>query len=175
MAKTAGNGLLGFFIIAGSHIPPEIQDLASDRIIIRGYVKDLLPLFSKHRLSIAPLRYGGGIKGKIVTSLSYGLPVAATSIAAEGMGLGADDGVLVADAAEQMAEQIFRLYSNGDLWRRHSSNGYLAFQNRFSLTAGAGKVLAVINDLIGAWPSIEQWIEAPEFLTERQDNKKAAA
>ena len=71
-------------------------------------------------------------------------------MAAEGMGLGPDDGILVADAADRMAEQIFRLYNDSGLWRRLSSNGYLAFQNRFSLEAGTHKVLAVTNNLLGA-------------------------
>jgi glycosyltransferase involved in cell wall biosynthesis len=140
------------FTIAGSHVPPEINNLASDRIVIRGHVRDLPPLFWKHRLSVAPLRYGGGTKGKIVTSLSFGLPVVATSMAAEGMGLGPDDGILVADDPNRMAEQIVRLYNDSDLWRRLSSSGYLTFQNKFSLTAGAHKVLAVIGDLVGARP-----------------------
>jgi O-antigen biosynthesis protein len=148
--KLQAMGYSDSFTIVGSHVPPAIKDLASDRIVIRGYVRDLPPLFREHRLSVAPLRYGGGIKGKIVTSLSFGLPVVATSMAAEGMGLGPDDGILVADAADRMAEQIFRLYNDSDLWRGLSSNGYLAFQNRFSLEAGTHKVLAVINNLLGA-------------------------
>jgi glycosyltransferase involved in cell wall biosynthesis len=145
-------GYTDSFTIAGSHIPPEITDLASERIVIRGYVRDLPHLFRKHRLSIAPLRYGGGIKGKIVTSLSFGVPVVATSTAAEGMDLGTDDGLLVADAPERMAEQIIKLYNNSEFWQRLSSNGHLAFENKFSLTAGAGKVLSVISDLIGPQP-----------------------
>ena len=80
------------------------------------------------------------------------MPVVATSIAAEGMGLGNEDDVLVADTADRMAEQIVRVYNDGDLWRRLSSNGYRTFQDRFTLAAGAGKVLAVINELIGGRP-----------------------
>jgi glycosyltransferase involved in cell wall biosynthesis len=150
--KLQARGYPDSFTIAGSHVTPEIKALASDRIVVRGYVRDLAPLFRKHRLSVAPLRYGGGIKGKIVTSLSFGVPVVATSIATEGMGLGNDDGILVADTADRMAEQIVGLYNDSDLWQRLSSNGHLTFQNRFSLAAGAGKVLAVINEVIGARP-----------------------
>ena len=73
------------FIIAGSHVPADVAALASDNIEVRGYVDDLALLFSTCRISVAPLRYGGGIKGKIVSSLSYGVPVVATSIAAEGI------------------------------------------------------------------------------------------
>jgi len=150
--KLQAMGYSDSFTIAGSHVTPQINDLAGDRIVVRGYVRDLSPLFRKHRLSVAPLRYGGGIKGKIVTSLSLGVPVVATPIAAEGMGLGNEDDVLVADTADRMAEQIVRVYNDGDLWRRLSSNGYRTFQDRFTLAAGAGKVLAVINDLIGGRP-----------------------
>jgi len=138
------------FIIAGSKPPDEIAALASDKIAVIGHVGDLGTLFAACRLSVAPLRYGGGIKGKIVTSLSYGLPVVATSIAAEGMGLSHEQDILLADAADAMADQIMRLYDDPDLWQRLSSNGCQAFQDKFSLTAGAGKVLAVLEGLLAS-------------------------
>jgi glycosyltransferase involved in cell wall biosynthesis len=143
--------LTGFphrFIIAGSKMPDEIAALASDKIEVRGYVEDLARLFATCRLSIAPLRYGAGIKGKIVTSLSYGVPVVATSIAAEGTDLQHDETILVADAPDVMADQIMRLYDDADLWQQLSVNGHQAFQDKFSLTAGAHKVLAVVDALV---------------------------
>ena len=82
--RIQAKGFKDRFIIVGSYIPNEIAALRSDRIDVRGHVKNLAPLFAACRLSIAPLRYGAGIKGKIVTSLSFGVPVVATSIAAEG-------------------------------------------------------------------------------------------
>lgn len=138
------------FIIAGSKLPKAIAALASDKIDVPGFVEDIGPLFAACRMSIAPLRYGGGIKGKIVTSLSYGVPVVATSIAAEGMGLRHEENILVADDPEQMADQIMRLYVDDGLWQRLSSNGYQAFQDNFSLTAGAHKVLAVFDGLLAS-------------------------
>jgi O-antigen biosynthesis protein len=138
------------FIIAGSKLPKVIAALASDKIDVLGFVDDIGPLFAACRMSIAPLRYGGGIKGKIVTSLSYGVPVVATSIAAEGMGLRHEENILVADDPEQMADQIMRLYVDDGLWQRLSSNGYQAFQDNFSLTAGAHKVLAVFDGLLAS-------------------------
>jgi glycosyltransferase involved in cell wall biosynthesis len=141
------------FIIAGSKVPGEIAALASDRIEVRGHLEDLAPLFAACRLSIAPLRFGGGIKGKIVTSLSYGVPVVATSIAAEGMGLRHQDEVLVADDPDDIAGQIVRLYDDAELWQRLSSNGYQAFLDKFSVAAGAGKVLAVLDSLMPARPT----------------------
>jgi glycosyltransferase involved in cell wall biosynthesis len=135
-------------IIAGSNVPDNIAALASDKIVVRGYVENLAQLFAACRLSIAPLRYGAGIKGKVVTSLSYGVPVVATSIAAEGAGLRHGENILIADTAEAMADQLIRLYDDADLWQRLSENAYQAFQNNFSQAAGAQKVLDVVNGLI---------------------------
>jgi hypothetical protein len=47
-----------------------------------------------------------------------------------------------------MANQILRLYGDAQLWQRLSSNGYQAFQDRFSLSSGGDKVLAVMNGLL---------------------------
>ncbi len=143
-------GFPGRFIIAGSNMPPKIKALASNKIVARGYVKDLARLFAACRISVAPLRYGGGIKGKIVTSLSYGVPVVATSVGVEGMGLRHGENVLVADTPDATAEQIVRLQSDTELWLRLSSNGYRTFQDRFSIAAGAGGVLAVMDGLVAS-------------------------
>jgi O-antigen biosynthesis protein len=139
------------FIIVGSNVPGEIAALASDSIEVRGHVPDLASVFNGCRLSIAPLRYGAGIKGKVVSSLSYGVPVVATSIAVEGMGLQHEENVLVAEDPDEMADQILRLYTDAELWLRLSSNGYQAFQATFSeASSGAEKVLTVFDGLAGA-------------------------
>ena len=135
-------------IVAGSHPPKEIQALASSRIDVRGYVPDLNALFASSRMSIAPLRYGGGIKGKIVTSLSFGVPVVATSIAAEGMGLVHNRDALIAGSSQSMAEQILRLYRDAKLWDTLATKGYETFQSNYSIASGAQKIPAVIDALL---------------------------
>jgi glycosyltransferase involved in cell wall biosynthesis len=140
-------GFAGSFIIVGSKPPSEIQALASSRIAVRGYVKSLKPVFDRCRLSVAPLRYGAGVKGKIVTSLSYGLPVVATSIAVEGMGLRREEDILIADTPETMAAEIVRICNDDDLWRSISSNGYSAFEKTFSHSSGAPRILNLVDAL----------------------------
>jgi O-antigen biosynthesis protein len=140
------------FIIVGSDVPQEIFGLADQKIDVRGYVRDLAPLFAACRLSVAPLRYGGGIKGKVVTSLSYSLPVVATSVAVEGMGLRDANTVLVADTPNELAENIVRLYNDGELWQRLSSNSYQTFLDKFCLTAGSDRLITVVDGLIRSPP-----------------------
>lgn len=66
-------------------MPESLYELSNENIDLIGYVEDIEPLFKNALLSIAPLRYGAGLKGKVATSLSYGIPVIGTTIAFEGM------------------------------------------------------------------------------------------
>lgn len=59
---------------------------AGPGVIVRGFMADLEEFFSEIRLSVAPLRYGASLKGKVITNLSYGVPVVATTVAVEARG-----------------------------------------------------------------------------------------
>jgi glycosyltransferase involved in cell wall biosynthesis len=135
-------------VLAGSHMPPELAALASPSIEVRGHVSDLGEVFDRCRLSIAPLRYGAGLKGKIVTSLSYGVPMVATRIAVEGSGLVHGETVLVADGPAAMAAEIVRLYGDAGLWQRLSVGGLEHFRRCFSVEAVAPRILAAIEGLL---------------------------
>ena len=127
------------FLIVGSNMPPEIESLGTDQIIAEGYVENLQDVFSTTRISIAPLRFGAGIKGKVATSLGYGVPCVATSIGVEGSGLVDNVDVLVGDAPGEFASQILRVYHDGQLWTNLSQNGLLFFRENYSLEAIGAK------------------------------------
>jgi glycosyltransferase involved in cell wall biosynthesis len=110
------------FNVVGSHPPPEIKALASEDIIIMGFVDDLNSLLNKMRVSVAPLRYGAGIKGKIGTVMTVGLPAVATPQAAEGMSLTNGENILVAANAEQFADAVVKLYQDELLWNQISQS-----------------------------------------------------
>ncbi|EQD59703.1 glycosyl transferase, partial [mine drainage metagenome] len=84
------------------------------------------------RVSIAPLRYGAGVKGKINTAMASGLPVVATSIAAEAMALTDGVDVLLADTPETLAVTIERAYTDQALWQRLSRGGMNNVRLHFS-------------------------------------------
>ena len=111
------------FYIIGDKAPPEIVALASDRIIVAGLQRNVRSFFDSVRLSVAPLRFGAGIKGKINQSMAFGVPVVATSIAVEGMNLADHEHVLVADEPEDFARALIELYESEELWNRLSENG----------------------------------------------------
>jgi GT2 family glycosyltransferase len=136
------------FIIAGSKIPDDIIDLASENVIIKGFVADLGDLFKNIRLSVAPLRFGAGMKGKVVSSLSYGVPVVATSLATEGMGLTSEREAIITDLPEQFAQSIVNVYTSQEKWSYLSNNGLKFSQDHFSIEAVSVTINEVLNELI---------------------------
>jgi glycosyltransferase involved in cell wall biosynthesis len=83
-------------------------------------------------VSITPLRYGAGVKGKINSAMSHGLPVVATTAAVEGMQLADGEDVLVADEPEAFAGAIARVYEDRALWERLSAGGLANVMRHFS-------------------------------------------
>jgi glycosyltransferase involved in cell wall biosynthesis len=124
------------FYILGSKPPDEILDLATDSsIVVTGYLKDVAPYFNQCRLSVAPLRYGAGLKGKVITSLSYGLPMVASTIACEGIGLEDQINILIADDPAEFAKKVIRLYTDAALWNRLSTAGFEKVNRDYSAAA----------------------------------------
>ena len=111
------------FYAIGSNPPAEVKALAADDVIVTGFVENLSLELDKMRVSVAPLRYGAGIKGKIGSAVAVGLPVVATSLAAEGMSLTDGENILIANGAEHITDAVVALYQNEFLWNRISQNG----------------------------------------------------
>lgn len=119
-------------LVVGNKPPPEVMAMASDRVVVTGYVEDLELYFSTSRVFVAPLRYGAGIKGKLVMALAHGVPSVASTIAAEGIG-GADSAYLrVADDPEKFAEEVMRVYSDEALWARMRAAGWRFVEDNYS-------------------------------------------
>ncbi|PQJ96672.1 glycosyltransferase [Chromatium okenii] len=131
--------------VIGANPPADIQVLASAQVRIHGHVPNVQPFFAQCRLSVAPLRYGAGVKGKINQSLAHGLPVVATQIAAEGMFLIDDESALIADDAIAFAAAIVRLYRDEACWQRLSTNGITVMEQHFSVEAAQHALQELIH------------------------------
>ena len=99
---------------SGSSPTDDIRALESEDVRILGWVPDLANLYEHSRLSVAPLRYGAGVKGKVGESMAHGLPVVTTRLGAEGMGLEHEHDVLVAEGPQAFANEILRAYHDAD-------------------------------------------------------------
>lgn len=112
------------FLVAGSKMPASIKNLSSDHIVILGKISrsDLEKHYSQCRLFVAPLRYGAGIKGKVLEALSFQLPVVTTECGAEGLP-DASKIMKIADDPQKIADHIINIYKDQTLWLQLSQSG----------------------------------------------------
>ena len=134
------------FYIIGRNPPPEIVALATEKIIVAGLQRDVRPFFDSVKLSVAPLRFGAGVKGKVNQSMACGVPVVATSLAIEGMELQDREDILVADDPEDFARALIELYNSEDLWNRISENGIAKTRSLYSTDAARKKLELLFSD-----------------------------
>lgn len=105
--------------IVGSNPPEDIVALESENIVVKGFVTDeeLTELYSKCRMAVVPLRYGAGVKGKVIEAVYNQIPLITTSIGAEGISTD-ENAFVTADGENHMASEIISSYA--DFERLHS-------------------------------------------------------
>jgi len=122
--------------VVGSNPPDSILALAAPNIRIVGQVPDLDPVFSRARVFVAPLFAGAGMKGKVLETISRGVPSVLSAIAAEGVGLTPGSDHLQARSAEEWASAIEALHGDAALWQRLRDNALAIARTRYGFEAG---------------------------------------
>ncbi|WP_244826082.1 methyltransferase domain-containing protein [Caballeronia sp. TF1N1] len=135
--------------IVGSNVTPEVQALddAASHVKIVGFVENLDGVLDRARLSVAPLRFGAGIKGKVVSSLLHGLPCVLSKVASEGMGLVDGEHVLEGESADEIADAIIRLHEDEALWNRLADAGFAVAMSEYSVESVAAKIGELLDSL----------------------------
>ncbi|CAH1202358.1 conserved hypothetical protein [Candidatus Nitrotoga sp. BS] len=129
--------------IIGGPQTPEIAELVSDHVDVMGFVPETKPFLETSAISIAPLRFGGGMKGKIGEAMSYGLPVVTTTTGIEGFGLTPGTHALVGDTPREFADAVIKLLQDRTLLDRIRMAGYQFIRENYSDVALKKRV----NDL----------------------------
>lgn len=104
--------------VVGNGAPDAVLALGKlPGIQLEGRVDDasLSRLYSEVGMVVAPLRFGAGVKGKVVEALAYGLPVVTTPTGAEGIP-DCDDVLLIGESAQALADSIVALCCDSNLW-----------------------------------------------------------
>lgn len=108
----------------------QLQDSANG-FFIRGRAEDATLVMKSARICLSPLRYGAGLKGKMITAMQCGTPAVTTPIGAEGLPGNNPFGGAVAKSPEALAEAAVSLYSDKSLWNAAQHNGLEILRNRF--------------------------------------------
>jgi glycosyltransferase involved in cell wall biosynthesis len=142
--------------VVGSAPTPALSELAAEHdgfVVLEGFVEDLDAVFAEATVLLAPLRFGSGIKIKIIDALARGVPVIGTSTALEGipvrsMGL---DGCIIEDDLSRWPDAVNRLIRRQDnmaasaaaLEFHRSTHSREAILNQYDDLFGVRKKLAV--------------------------------
>ncbi|MBU9301182.1 glycosyltransferase [Burkholderia multivorans] len=118
--------------IVGSNPTDKVKALAGESVTVTGYVSDeaLANFYRDCRVCVAPLRFGGGMKGKVVEAMRFGVPCVTSSAGAQGL---ADASFLqVADDEQQFANHVLALLTDDAAWLRVSQQSQEYARMRFS-------------------------------------------
>ena len=125
--------------IYGAYESQKVTQLHNNKegFLIKGFAKDVNDVMQQAKVCLAPLRFGAGLKGKLVDAMQNGTPCVMSTIAAEGM---FDDrsslsevevNGFVEDRPEVFAQKAVELYTNADIWKAKERNGFKVLNQRF--------------------------------------------
>ncbi|HSD17989.1 MAG TPA: glycosyltransferase [Thermomonas sp.] len=119
--------------LVGSNPTTEVLALAGERVEVTGFVDDgeLQRRYAQARVAVVPLRYGAGVKSKVVEALQQGLPLVTTSVGAQGLP-GVEATCAVADDAATLADHLLELLADDAAWQRQSRLGAAYARAHFS-------------------------------------------
>ena len=121
------------FYIVGSLPPGNIQTLASDDIIITGFVDDLEAFLQDACLLVAPIRVAAGIQNKVLVGMGCGIPVVLTSLISHAIPELTDgENCLIRDGEQPFADACLRLMSDTSLRNSMAQQGYEMVKKHYS-------------------------------------------
>ncbi|WP_242131995.1 glycosyltransferase [Aestuariivivens marinum] len=132
--------------IHGAYVQQKAKQLHDEKqgFLIKGFAEDLNWVMQQSKVCLAPLRFGAGLKGKLVDAMQNGTPCILTTIAAEGMFGTIKPNGFVEDTPENIADKAIELYNNEKLWFENQQNGFKIINVRFNKTEHQEKFLDVI-------------------------------
>jgi GT2 family glycosyltransferase len=131
--------------VAGRADARRVQALQGSRIKVLGRVPDLTSLYAQCRVSIAPMRYAGGIPHKVHEAAAHGLPVVTTPLLARQLGWQHEVSLLAASTDEEFATCCAKLYRDADLWARVQTGAEAALRRDCDESVFVTQVAAMLT------------------------------
>lgn len=120
--------------IYGAYPAAKITQLHDPKngFLIQGWAKDAAEVVKNARISLAPLRFGAGLKGKLIEAMQWGTPNVTTSVGAEGIPGSLAWNGFVEDSPERFAALAVELYTSKNTWKQAQEKGFKILDTRFS-------------------------------------------
>jgi glycosyltransferase involved in cell wall biosynthesis len=134
--------------IVGRRPFQKVKDLAEDqKVVVTGYVNEVLPFYQCCDVTVVPLRAGGGTRLKILESMALGRPVVSTSIGCEGLDVVDGEHLLVADSPKLFSEHVVRLLSDRKLYEHIRTNARQLVVSRYDWDVITKQLHDVYNEV----------------------------
>ena len=106
----------------------------NEGFLIKGFAEDVKDVMQNAKVCLAPLRFGAGLKGKLIDAMVNGTPSVMSAIAAEGMFGGMEPNGFVEDTPDVFAQKAVALYIKNQEWTNKQSIGFSIINHRFTST-----------------------------------------
>lgn len=122
--------------LIGSKPTAQVLQLQADSIVVTGYVTDeeLAAHYASARVAVVPLRFGAGVKNKVVEAMAYGVPLITTEVGIQGLA-GAESLIPVTSVADEFAQHVIDVIESDEQWQQYSRAGNAYVARHYSLEA----------------------------------------
>ncbi len=133
--------------IYGAYASQKVNQLHNEKqgFFVKGFAEDVNDVMQKAKVCLAPIRFGAGLKGKLVDAMKNGTPCVTTAIGAEGMYGDLEINGFVENTPELFANKAVALYKDETLWNIKQQKGFDVINKRFSKKAHQNMLLNTIN------------------------------
>lgn len=136
------------FVIAGQRPVEKVLNLASDKVLVTGFVKDLAEMYDSASVVVAPLRFGAGTQNKVLEAMAMGIPVVCSAIGFKGLGIESGEGAIMQPEKEGFAHAVISLLSSADERRRVGEKGREIITTRFDWDVIAAQLEQYFKDIV---------------------------
>lgn len=136
--------------IYGAYASQKVNQLHNEkeRFLIKGFVAHVNDVMQQARVCLAPIRFGAGLKGKLIDAMQNGTPCITTAVGAEGMFGDLKPNGFIEDTPEIFADKAVQLYVDASLWAAKQQNGFKVFNELFNKEAHQQNLFSRIEDII---------------------------
>ena len=123
------------FIIAGQRPVKKVLELATDDIIITGFVQDLAAMYNNASVVVAPLRFGAGTQNKVLEAMAMGVPVVCSEIGFKGLAIDSGEGAIMQTEPKLFADSVISLLESATLRKEVGEKGIQVIKSKFDWDA----------------------------------------
>lgn len=134
--------------IYGAYASQKVNQLHNEKqgFLIKGFTEDVNEVMKRAKVCLAPIRFGAGLKGKLIDAMKNGTPCVTTTIGAEGMFGDIKANGFVEDNPEVFVNKAIELFKDETIWKAKQENGFKIINHRFSRKLHQERFLKVVSE-----------------------------